>query len=86
MALPDGFDLDDFVRRTLAEDLGSGGDVTSLATIGADARFAADMRARQQLVLAGLDIAAAFFRALDPEVRVEFLRQGRRRGPKPARS
>ena len=73
MALPDGFDLDDFVRRTLAEDLGSGGDVTSLATIGADARFAADMRARQQLVLAGLDIAAAFFRTLDPEVRVEFL-------------
>jgi len=71
MALPDGFDLDDFVCRTLAEDLGSGGDVTSLATIRADARFAADMRARQQLVIAGLDVAAAFFQALDPEVRVE---------------
>ncbi|MES2135825.1 MAG: nicotinate-nucleotide diphosphorylase (carboxylating), partial [Pseudomonadota bacterium] len=33
MALPDGFDLDEFVQRVLAEDLGSGGDVTSAATI-----------------------------------------------------
>ena len=33
MALPDNFDLDEFVRRVLAEDLGSGGDVTSNATI-----------------------------------------------------
>ena len=73
MPLPDGFDLEDFVRRTLAEDLGSGGDVTSRATIGADARFAAEMRARQSLVLAGLELAAAFFRALDSAVRVELL-------------
>ena len=73
MALPDGFDLDDFVRRTLAEDLGSGGDVTSKATIAEDARFTAEMRARQQIVVAGLDIAAAFFRALDPAVRIELL-------------
>ena len=29
------FDLDDFVTRTLAEDLGEGGDVTSAATIPA---------------------------------------------------
>ena len=73
MALPDGFDLDDFVRRTLAEDLGSGGDVTSRATIDVGARFTAEMRARQSLVLAGVDIAAAFFRALDSAVRVELL-------------
>ena len=46
MALPDGFDLDDFVRRVLAEDLGAGGDVTSNATIAADARFTAAMNAR----------------------------------------
>ena len=73
MALPDGFDLDDFVRRTFAEDLGSGGDVTSRATIGAAARFTAEMRARQRIVVAGIDIAAAFFRTLDPEVRIETL-------------
>ena len=35
------FDLDDFVRRVLAEDLGEGGDVTSAATIAADAQFTA---------------------------------------------
>jgi nicotinate-nucleotide pyrophosphorylase (carboxylating) len=73
MALPDGFDLDDFVKRVLAEDLGSGGDVTSLATIAADARFTAAMNARQPLVVAGLDIAAAFFRALDSGVEAELL-------------
>ncbi len=71
MALPDGFDLDDFVTRTLAEDLGSGGDVTSAATIPADARFTAEMNCREPIVVAGLDIAAAFFRALDPDVAIE---------------
>ena len=73
MMLPAGFDLDDFVRRVLTEDLGSGGDVTSNATIDADARFTATMNGRQQLVVAGLDIAAAFFRALDAEVEIELL-------------
>ena len=36
------FDLHDFVQRVLAEDLGTGGDVTSTATIAADAHFTAD--------------------------------------------
>jgi len=71
MALPEGFDAEDFVRRTLAEDLGSGGDVTSSATIAADARFTAEMSCRQAIVVAGLEIAAAFFHALDPGVEVE---------------
>jgi nicotinate-nucleotide pyrophosphorylase (carboxylating) len=73
MALPDGFDLDDFVKRVLAEDLGERGDVTSNATIAADARFAAQMNCRQKVVVAGLDIAAAFFRALDAEMEIEQL-------------
>jgi nicotinate-nucleotide pyrophosphorylase (carboxylating) len=73
MALPSDFDLDEFVRRVLAEDLGSGGDVTSRATIPADARFTAAVNCRQRIVLAGLEIAAAFFRALDPEVEIEQL-------------
>ena len=64
------FDLDEFVRRVLAEDLGSGGDVTSRATIAADARFAATMNCREPITVAGLDIAISFFRALDREVRV----------------
>ena len=73
MALPDGFDLDEFVTRVLAEDLGQRGDVTSTATIDDDARFTAAMNARQSMVVAGVEIAAAFFKALDPDVNVEIL-------------
>ena len=61
-----GFDLDAFVRSTLAEDLGSGGDVTSQAVIPADARLAAEMVSRDAVTMAGLAIGAAFFQALDP--------------------
>jgi nicotinate-nucleotide pyrophosphorylase (carboxylating) len=73
MALPEGFDSPEFVRRILAEDLGTGGDVTSKATIAADARFTAQMNCRQAIVVAGLELAAAFFRAVDPDVQIEQL-------------
>ena len=73
MALPDQFDLEEFVRRVLAEDMGSGGDVTSAATISADARFAAEMTCRQPIVIAGLEIAGAFFHELDRDVRIDRL-------------
>lgn len=73
MALPEEFDVEEFVRSVLAEDLGSGGDVTSIATIDADARLTANMNCRQVIVIAGLDLAAAFFRALDPDVQIEQL-------------
>ena len=73
MALPEDFDLDQFVQRVLAEDLGIGGDVTSKATIADDARFTAEMNARQALIIAGIEIAEAFFRALDKDVQIETL-------------
>lgn len=73
MGLPEDFDLGDFVKRVLAEDLGKGGDVTSNATIAEDTRFSAEMNCRQAIVLAGLDIAAAFFRTLDAKVQIEQL-------------
>jgi nicotinate-nucleotide pyrophosphorylase (carboxylating) len=73
MALPQGFDIDAFVTSVLAEDLGDGGDVTSNATIAADARFTAEMNCRQRMVVAGLELAAAFFRALDADVEIELL-------------
>ena len=66
-----GFDLGRFVTATLAEDLGEGGDVTSAAVIPADARFAAVMDSRDAITVAGLGIAAAFFRTLDPTAVVE---------------
>ena len=67
----DDFELAEFVQRVLGEDLGTGGDVTSNATIDADASFTAEMNARQQMVLAGLEVAAAFFRTLDAGVAIE---------------
>ena len=73
MALPEDFDLDDFVTRVLAEDLGKDGDITSAATIDAGASFTAEMNARQAIVVAGIDIAAAFFKALDPSVEIQSL-------------
>jgi nicotinate-nucleotide pyrophosphorylase (carboxylating) len=73
MPLPADFDLDGFVAQVLAEDLGNGGDVTSRATIPADARFTAEMNCREPIVVAGLEIAAAFFRALEADVAIDQL-------------
>ncbi|NCP10907.1 MAG: carboxylating nicotinate-nucleotide diphosphorylase [Sphingomonadales bacterium] len=69
----DRFDLDAFVAATLAEDLGDRGDITSQATIPAGARFSGVMDSREDVVVAGLPIAAAFFRALDAAVAIDVL-------------
>ncbi|HTG37839.1 carboxylating nicotinate-nucleotide diphosphorylase [Sphingomonas sp.] len=69
----ESFDLAAFVRATLAEDLGPGVDVTSQAVIPADARFEGVMDSRDAIIAAGLPIAEAFFRALDPDVCIERL-------------
>jgi nicotinate-nucleotide pyrophosphorylase (carboxylating) len=68
------FDLDRFVRETLSEDLGTPPrDVTSESVIPADARFAGVMDSRDAIIVAGLPIAEAFFRALDPAMTIERL-------------
>ena len=69
----DQFDIGRFVADTLAEDLGSAGDITSASVIPADARFTGVMDSRDSIVVAGLPIAEAFFRALDPQARIERL-------------
>src|SRR3990170_5091133 len=74
----EGFDPDRFVRETLAEDLGiglrgGGHDVTAESVIPAEARFAGVMDSRDAIVVAGLPLAAAFFRALDSEIEIELL-------------
>lgn len=73
-----GFDLDGFVRATLDEDLGvglpgGGHDVTAESVIPADARFTGVMDSRDAIVVAGLPIAVAFFRTLDPDMQFEVL-------------
>lgn len=64
------FDLGRFVADTLAEDLGERGDITSAAVIPQDARFSGVMDTREEIVVAGLPVAEAFFRALDPDVAI----------------
>jgi len=68
------FDVDAFVRNTLAEDLGpTGRDVTSESVIPSDIRFSGTMDSRDPIVVAGLPIALAFFRHLDAEMEIEIL-------------
>ncbi|AHE54915.1 carboxylating nicotinate-nucleotide diphosphorylase [Sphingomonas sanxanigenens] len=70
-----GFDIDAFITATLAEDLGEAGDITSAAVIPADARFEGVMDSRDAVTVAGLGIAEAFFRRLDPAVEIAWLVQ-----------
>jgi nicotinate-nucleotide pyrophosphorylase (carboxylating) len=62
----------ELVRAALDEDVGTG-DVTSLATVAADARAQALITQKAPGAIYGLDVAEAVFRALDPEVRCERL-------------
>ena len=76
----DGFDLDRFVTETLAEDLGEGlpgggHDVTAESVIPADARFSGVMDSRDAIRVAGLPVAVAFFRRLDPDMTIDLLVQ-----------
>jgi nicotinate-nucleotide pyrophosphorylase (carboxylating) len=73
-----GFDLARFVADTIAEDLGEGQpgggrDVTSQSVIPESARFAGVMAAREAIVVAGLPVAEAFFKALDPACTITLL-------------
>ncbi len=57
------------VAAALDEDLGQAGDITTDAIIAANARGKAEIVAREEGVVAGLDLAETAFRMLDPEVR-----------------
>lgn len=61
--------IDAAVRSALAEDMGLAGDITTDAIIAAEASALARIAARQTGVVAGLDLAEAAFRALDPGAR-----------------
>ena len=75
-----GFDLNAFIRSTLDEDLGvglpgGGHDVTSDSVIPAEVQFSGVMNTRDRITVAGLPIAAAFFRTLDPDMAIDVLVQ-----------
>jgi nicotinate-nucleotide pyrophosphorylase (carboxylating) len=65
-------EVDDVVRRALAEDVGAG-DLTTSATVPPGARARARITQKQPGVVFGLDAAEATFRALDPDARIERL-------------
>jgi nicotinate-nucleotide pyrophosphorylase (carboxylating) len=66
----DLFTVNRLIDLWLAEDIGHG-DLTALSMIEASARATFHMNARQDLSLAGIDVAAACFRRYDPDVKVE---------------
>lgn len=68
-----GVMVDDAVRAALQEDLGRAGDITTLATISPDAMADVVIAARQHGVIAGLPLARAAFRAINPQIRFETL-------------
>jgi nicotinate-nucleotide pyrophosphorylase (carboxylating) len=61
-------DIEDIVDRALAEDLSSRGDITSEAIIPPDSRSRAVIVARQDGVVAGLEVARHVFARVDPGV------------------
>lgn len=66
------------IRAVLAEDLGSG-DVTTLATVPAAAKSVALMRAREPLVVVGIQFAEIAFKQLSPKIKIKKLaRDGQR--------
>jgi nicotinate-nucleotide pyrophosphorylase (carboxylating) len=67
----DPADVRRVIETALAEDLGAGPDVTTLATIPRDATGRADVVARMAGVVAGLPIAEAVFATVEPRIAVE---------------
>lgn len=74
--------VEEQVRAALSEDLGRAGDITSQATIAPERSARAELNAREEGVVAGLDLARAAFRLMDPEIRFEaFVKDGDRLAP-----
>ncbi|WP_411820783.1 carboxylating nicotinate-nucleotide diphosphorylase [Hyphococcus formosus] len=59
--------VEEAVARALREDFGDAGDITTNATIPADAKSKAVIAARKPGVISGVDAALAAFRLVDPQ-------------------
>lgn len=64
----------DLIRRALQEDLGRAGDLTTDGIVPVGLRAESFIRSRQEGRVAGLAVALAVFRHLDPTVQVEVLK------------
>ena len=59
------------IDRALEEDLGLAGDVTTISTVPADLEIEARVTTRREGRIAGLPVACATFRRLDPAIAIE---------------
>ncbi len=59
--------LNNLIENALSEDIGPG-DITTETTISADSTSTAEILAKQELVLAGLDVSREVFHYLDPGI------------------
>ena len=65
--------LEPMVRSALLEDLGSYGDVTTRAVIPASTTYDANINAREDAIVSGMQVAALAFRLVDPTLEIEVL-------------
>lgn len=68
----------DLIRRSLAEDLAGGIDITSVATVSGNEQVIADFTARKSGVIAGIDMAIATLREVGLTDITQHLRDGDR--------
>lgn len=67
------FEIERIIRTALREDIGSG-DITTLATVAASTTARAELVAKQDFVLCGIDVARQVFAALSADVSFEALK------------
>ncbi len=80
MPAPDQQTIDRLIDACLSEDVGAG-DLTSAATLAKGARLELVMSTRQDIIVAGLDIAVQVFLRLAPDAHVACLRKDGERVP-----
>ena len=74
--------LEEPVRAALLEDLGRAGDITSQSVVPEDAVARVSLTAREDGIIAGLDVARTAFRLVDPSLKIAVIREdGARVGP-----
>ncbi|MFK5927796.1 MAG: carboxylating nicotinate-nucleotide diphosphorylase [Desulfuromusa sp.] len=64
------FEIERIVRTALTEDIGLG-DITTEVTVASETVARADLVAKEDFTLAGIDVAAKVFHLLDPDVKFE---------------
>ncbi|MFT3835733.1 MAG: carboxylating nicotinate-nucleotide diphosphorylase [Myxococcaceae bacterium] len=67
--------LDRLIDLCLDEDLGAAGDITSNALVPADLKGHAELWAKEEMVLSGLDAFARVFQRVDPSITVKLSAQ-----------